>query len=121
MLAAKNDNVYITKKSLEALRTLVLNGQRKWKCKALSNFLVVDHLGRIAGCHSREPLSSIFDLPRIWNSKRFEELRKEYQNCTNCAYLCYIFYSMYTGISGSLGILREQWRNARNLMKNNAK
>jgi len=113
----ENDNIYITKKTLEAISHLALTGERIWKCKALSSFLVVDHLGRVAGCHSREPVVSIFDLPKLWKSPRLKELREEYSKCTNCAYLCYIFYSIHTGISGNIEIIRDQWKNAKILLK----
>lgn len=113
----KDKNVYITKKTLEATKELVLTGQRNWKCKALSSFLIVDHLGRVAGCHSREPLTSIFDLPEVWKSRKFRALRKEYSQCTNCAYMCYIFYSVHAGLSGSIEIIRDQWKNAKILLK----
>jgi len=109
----ENGNIYITKKTLEVLRQLALTGERTWSCRALNNFLVVDHKGRVAGCHSREPVASIFELPEVWNSLRFRQLRREYSRCVNCAYLCYIFYSIHTGISGNLEVLKDQWRNAK--------
>jgi len=109
--------VYITKKTLEALRQLAMTGEMAWDCKALDSFLVVDHLGRVAGCHSREPVASLFDLPRLWKSSRFDNLRKEYRQCTKCAYLCYIFYSVHAGLSGTLEILRDQWKNAKALLR----
>jgi len=110
-------NIYITDKTLEALRQLALTGKRTWKCRALRNFLVVDHLGRVAGCHSREPVASIFELPKVWNSERFKRLRREYEKCTKCTYLCYIFYSVHTGILGNLEILLDQWKNAKTLIR----
>lgn len=113
----ENSNIYMTDKTLEAIRTLVLTGERKWACRALGNFLVIDPGGRVAGCHSREPVASIFDLPEVWTSQRFKRLRKEYSRCTNCAYLCYIFYSVHNGISGNIEILRDQWRSAKIYLK----
>ncbi len=113
----ENSNIYITNKTLTALRQLALTGTRIWSCKALSNFLVVDHIGRVAGCHNREPVGSIFRLPELWNSPRFRELRREYSKCANCGYLCYIFYSVHDGLSGTIEILRDQWENAKIYVK----
>jgi len=113
----ENDYIYITDKTLKAVRHLALTGERNWECKALRNFLIVDHLGRVAGCHNREPVASIFELPEVWDSPRFNQLRREYSKCDKCAYLCYIFYSVHTGLSGTIEILRDQWKNARLLIK----
>ncbi len=113
----ETENVYITKRTLEALKQLVLTGERTWGCRALDSFLIVDHLGRVAGCHSREPVASIFELSGVWKSPRFAQLRKEYGRCTNCLYLCYIFYSVHAGLSGTFEILRDQWKNARIRLK----
>jgi MoaA/NifB/PqqE/SkfB family radical SAM enzyme len=113
----ESEYVCITKKTLEALRELALTGKRTWKCKALDSFLIVDHLGRVAGCHSREPVASIFDLPKVWKDARFEELRREYRQCTKCSYLCYVFYSLHSGLSGAVEVLRDQWKNAKILLR----
>jgi len=113
----ENSNIYITDKTLEALRQLSLTGERTWSCKALTSFLVIDPKGRVAGCHSREPVSSIFELPGVWNSSRFKHLRRQYSRCVNCAYLCYVFYSIHSGVSGNIEILKDQWRNARLYVK----
>jgi MoaA/NifB/PqqE/SkfB family radical SAM enzyme len=113
----ESEYVYITKKTLESLKHLALTGKRNWKCKALDSFIIVDHLGRVAGCHSREPLSSIFSLRDVWKSDKFNELRHEYTSCTNCVYLCYVFYSVHAGIPGILNILKDQWKNAREFIK----
>ncbi len=117
-LKRQYDNIYITDKALEAVKELALTGRRLWRCKALTDFLVVDHKGRVAGCHSREPVASIFELPAVWRSRRFKELRRKYSECTNCAYLCYIFYSLHAGLLGSLGIIKEQWRNMKHYVEN---
>jgi len=109
----ENEYVYITRKTLEALKEFALTGERTWKCKALDSFLVVDHLGRVAGCHSEEPVASIFDLPKVWKSPEFKEYRKEYGKCEKCAYLCYVFYSVHAGLSGTIEILKDQWKNAK--------
>ncbi|MFQ6095857.1 MAG: radical SAM protein, partial [Candidatus Bathyarchaeia archaeon] len=60
----ESSNIYITDKTLEAIRILALTGERTWTCKALSNFLVIDPKGRVAGCHNREPIAPVFDLPK---------------------------------------------------------
>ncbi|MCW4020196.1 MAG: radical SAM protein [Candidatus Bathyarchaeota archaeon] len=112
----ESEYVYITRKPLEALKHLASTGERTWECRALDSFLVVDHLGRVAGCHSREPVASIFDLPGVWKSAEFNDLRKEYNQCTKCLYLCYIFYSLHAGLTGTIAILRDQWKNARTFL-----
>jgi len=109
--------IYITSKTLEALKQLTLTGHRTWKCKALDSFMILDHLGRVAGCHSREPVTSVFDLPKVWKGAEFSKLRKEYSQCTKCLYLCYIFYSIHAGLSGTLEVLRDQWKNAKTRLK----
>lgn len=111
----ERQGVFITTKTLTALKRFFLDGQRTWKCGALQSFFIVDHQGRVAGCHCREPLASVFDLPDVWNSPRFEGLRKEYNECERCAYLCYIFYSLHSSVLGNLEIVRDQWKNARSL------
>jgi len=115
----KNEYIYITEKTLEAVKYLALTGKRLWKCRALKNFLVIDHLGRVSGCHVREPISSIFDLPKVWRSPLINELRKNYQQCTRCIYLCYIFYSVHTGLPGILNILLDQWKSIKAYLKRN--
>ncbi len=109
----KNRRILMTTKLLKALRTLFLEGKRTWNCRALQNFLVIDHLGRIAGCHSHNFAGSVFDLPKMWNSKEFDLLRKGYSTCSQCAYLCYIFYSLHGGPYGNLALARDQWKNAK--------
>jgi MoaA/NifB/PqqE/SkfB family radical SAM enzyme len=116
----KNSNVLMTTKILEAVRSLYLEGRRTWKCQALQSFFVVDHLGRVAGCHLDKPLASIFDLPRVWNSEEFNVMRKIYGRCTKCSYLCYIFYSVHGNIIGNLQLAQEQWKNAKLFLKRNS-
>ena len=113
----KNSRILITTKLLKALRTLFLEGKRTWKCRALQNFIVIDHLGRIAGCHSHNFAGSVFDLPKIWNSEKFDLLRQTYTECTQCAYLCYIFYSLYGTPYGNLTLAKDQWKNAKLLLE----
>jgi MoaA/NifB/PqqE/SkfB family radical SAM enzyme len=113
----KNQKILMTKKILETLRSLFEDDARTWKCQALNQFLVVDHLGRISGCHNHNFAGSVFDLPKQWKSKEFKELRKTYHDCTQCNYLCYVFYSLYGSPSGHLSLARDQLRNAKLLFK----
>ena len=116
----ENPYIYITGKTLKAMKHLALTGERIWKCKALESFLVVDHLGRVSGCHCREPIASLFDLKRIWKNHKIKMLRKEFSQCKNCTYLCYIFYSVHGGLTGLLEIILDQWKSIKisyNLMR----
>jgi len=115
----KNSNVLMTTKILEAVRDLYSEGQRTWRCRALQNFFVIDHLGNVAGCHLHKPVCSVFDLPRFWNSEKFNALRKVYNECAQCTYLCYIFYSIHGSVLGNLQIAQEQWKNAKLFWKGN--
>lgn len=111
-LKTKNNKVLITTKVLKAIRTLYSTGMRMWQCRALQNFFVIDHLGRVAGCHLHEPVVSIFDLPEVWNSDEFESLRKTYRKCESCTYLCYMFYSIHGTVLGNLQLAQDRWRSA---------
>ncbi len=113
----KNKKILMTNKLLEALRSIYLEDKRTWKCQALNQFLVVDHLGRVAGCHSQNFAGSIFDLPLKWNSREFKDLREAYHDCTQCNYLCYVFYSLHGSPRGHLSLARDQWKNAKLLFK----
>ena len=112
-----NNRILMTTKLLKTLKSLYLDDRRTWKCHALKSFLVVDHLGRIAGCHNHDFVGSIFDLPKTWKSQEFKSLRKMYDKCTQCTYLCYVFYSLYGTPSGHLSLAFDQWKNARLLLK----
>lgn len=116
-LKKRSSLVLVTDRLLYAVRALYAENRRTWKCLALQNFLIVDHLGKVAGCHLCEPVSSIYDLPKAWNSEQFNCLRKNYSNCTRCTYLCYIFYSVHGTVLGNLQIARERWRSAPLLLK----
>lgn len=118
-LKKKNSKIFMTSKLLTALKNLYLTGERTWKCRALQNFFVIDHLGRVAGCHLHNSVASIFDLPDAWNSPKFEKLRRIYSNCTSCTYMCYIFYSIHGSVAGNLQIVKEQWKNASRFLKKN--
>ena len=76
----------MTTKLLMALKRLFQENKRIWNCRALQNFFVIDHLGRIAGCHIHNFAGSVFDLPKTWNSEKFNLLRKTYNDCTQCGY-----------------------------------
>jgi MoaA/NifB/PqqE/SkfB family radical SAM enzyme len=115
-----NSNILMTTKILEAVKNLYLKGKRTWKCHALQNFFMIDHLGRVAGCHLHKPVASIFDLPSVWNSEKFDDLRKIYSECTQCTYLCYIFYSLHGSVLGNIQIAQERWKNAKLLLKRNS-
>jgi MoaA/NifB/PqqE/SkfB family radical SAM enzyme len=115
----ENSSILITDKTLNAMQHLYSDGKRLWKCRALQNFLMIDHLGRVAGCHLRRPVASIFDLPKVWNSDGFDALRNEYSKCTKCVYLCYIVYSLHGSVRGNLQIIRDQWKSARLFLKRN--
>jgi MoaA/NifB/PqqE/SkfB family radical SAM enzyme len=112
-----NKKILMTTKLLKTLKSLFLDDWRTWNCHALKSFLVIDHLGRIAGCHNHDFVGSVFDLPAAWKSQKFKSLRKTYDKCTQCTYLCYIFYSLYGTPSGHLSLAFDQWKNARLLLK----
>jgi len=117
LIAMKKERqgVFITTKTLVAMKKFFLEAKRTWKCGALQSFVMVDHRGRAAGCHCREPVASVFELADVWDSPKFESLRKEYRKCDRCAYLCYIFYSIHSGVLSNIEIIRDQWKNARSL------
>ncbi len=111
-LKKKDKRVLMTIKLLKALRSLYSEEKRTWNCQALRNFFVIDHSGRIAGCHVHNIAASVFDLPEIWKSGKFDELRKMYKRCSQCTYLCYIFYSLHGSPYGNLLLAKDQWRNS---------
>jgi MoaA/NifB/PqqE/SkfB family radical SAM enzyme len=114
----KNKKILMTDKLLIALRSMYEEDyKRTWKCQALNQFLVVDHLGRVAGCHSHNFAGSVFDLPTKWKSPKFKELRETYHECTQCNYLCYVFYSLYGSPLGHIALAKDQWKNAKLLFK----
>ena len=117
----KNNKILMTTKLLKTLRDYYAQDKRTWSCRALQNFLVLDHNGRIAGCHVHNFAASVFDLPKIWNSRKFDKLRETYSSCTQCTYLCYIFYSLHGSPYGNLTLAKDQWRNSKLLFKEKAK
>jgi MoaA/NifB/PqqE/SkfB family radical SAM enzyme len=120
-LKKKNQRILMTTQLLKALRSLYSEDKRTWNCRALQNFLVIDHSGRIAGCHVHNFAGSVFDLPKAWKSDKFNELRKTYRQCKQCTYLCYIFYSLHGSPYGNLTLAKDQWKNSRLLLGETAK
>lgn len=116
-LKKKNGQILITSRILEAVKTLYSEDKRTWRCRALQNFLMIDNMGRVAGCHLRDPLASIDELPDLWNSDKFEGQRHRYRNCTRCTYLCYIFYSLHGTVVGNLQVAADRWRSAAVFLK----
>jgi MoaA/NifB/PqqE/SkfB family radical SAM enzyme len=110
-LKKENKRILMTTKLLKALRSLYSEDRRTWNCQALRNFLVINHSGRIAGCHIHNFAGSVFDLPKTWRSQEFDQLRKIYHHCEQCTYLCYIFYSLHGSPSGNLALAMDQWKN----------
>jgi len=117
-LRKKNSNIMMTTKLLKAIRKLYLTGERPWECRAFKNFFMIDHVGRVAGCHLHDPATTIFDLPRIWNTPELKALRKKYSKCSQCTYMCYIFYSLHGSVLANLELVQEQWRSAKFFLKN---
>ena len=113
----ENSNIIMTTKLLKTIKNFYLTGERSWECRALRNFFVVDHVGRVAGCHVHDPTTTIFDLPKMWNSAQLKALRRKYTECTQCTYMCYIFYSLQGSVLANLQIAQEQWKNARLFLK----
>jgi MoaA/NifB/PqqE/SkfB family radical SAM enzyme len=108
--------IFITDKTLTALKQLFLTGERTWKCRALQNFLMVNPQGQVSGCHLYEPVAAVTELPELWDSPRFNALRRKYDACEKCTYVCYLFYSIHSGVHGSIEILQDQFKNARSLV-----
>jgi MoaA/NifB/PqqE/SkfB family radical SAM enzyme len=116
-LKRKNGQILITNKILEAVKTLYSENKRSWRCHALQNFLMIDNLGRVAGCHLNDSVASIDDLPHLWNTEKFDHLRQTYSDCTRCTYLCYIFYSLHGTVVGNLQVAADRWRSAALFLK----
>lgn len=112
----ERNGIFITDKTLMALRQLFLTGKRVWKCRALQNFLMVNSQGQVSGCHLHEPVAAVTEMPKLWNSPRFNVLRAKYSVCEKCTYACYLFYSIHSGVYGSIEILQDQFKNARSLV-----
>jgi MoaA/NifB/PqqE/SkfB family radical SAM enzyme len=113
----KRGQLLVTNRLLEAVKTLYSENKRVWRCGALRNFLMIDNVGRVAGCHLYDPVASIDKLPNLWNSEEFNRLRQRYSNCERCTYMCYIFYSLHGTVLGNLQLARDRWRSAPLLWK----
>jgi len=113
----QREGVYITDRTLTALKEFFSRGRRTWNCRALSSFLMVDSMGRVAGCHRNEPVASVHELQEVWESPQLEDLRLKYSRCDQCAYLCYIFYSLHSDVLSNLGLVRDQWKNIRGIFQ----
>jgi MoaA/NifB/PqqE/SkfB family radical SAM enzyme len=116
----RNSNILMTTKLLKAIKNFYLKGKRCWECRAFQNFFMIDHAGRVAGCHLQDSAATIFDLPKLWNSSKLDELRETYKKCTKCTYLCYIFYSLHGSVLGNLQIVHDRWKNAKILLRKNS-
>jgi len=119
-LKSTNSNILMTTKLLKTIKNYYQKGKRSWECRAFQNFFMIDHLGKVAGCHLHDPIATIFDLPKLWNSSKLDELRVTYKKCTKCMYLCYIFYSLHGSVLGNLQIAGDGWRNAKILLGKNS-
>jgi MoaA/NifB/PqqE/SkfB family radical SAM enzyme len=113
----KNSNILITNKLLQAIKNLYLTGERPWECRALHNFFMIDHVGRVAGCHLLDPTTTVFDLPRIWDTPELKALQEQYSKCKRCTYMCYIFYSIHGSVLANLQVVQEQWKNAKLILR----
>lgn len=113
---SRRQGILITKKTLNALKKLYLSDQRGWKCQALRSFFTIDPQGQVAGCHLQESVATVFDLPTMWGSQRFEDLRRKYRECRECSYMCYMFYSLHANVQGNIQIISDQWKNASTLL-----
>ena len=113
--------VFITTKTLAALKQLFLSGERNWKCHALRSFFMVDSMGMVAGCHRNKPVASVLELNDLWNSSKFDDLRITYRGCSQCTYLCYIFYSIHGDMLSNLSIVWDQRTNVGSLMRKHRK
>jgi len=120
-LKKKNTKILMTTKLLKTMRSLFSEEKRTWNCKALRYFFVLDHCGRIAGCHIHNFAGSVFDLPKAWKSRKFSQLREMYSRCEQCTYLCYIFYSLHGSPYGNLMLAKDQWKNSKLLLKEKGK
>jgi MoaA/NifB/PqqE/SkfB family radical SAM enzyme len=120
-LKKERQGILITTKTLIALKHFFLEGQRSWRCMALQGFLMINNLGNVAGCHCKEPVASIFDLPHIWESQTLKGLRKRNAECDECIYLCYIFYSLHSSVLSNIEIIWDQWKNATSLLRGTPK
>lgn len=116
-LKKKSRNILMTTKLLKAIKNLYLTGERPWECRAFQNFFMIDHVGRVAGCHMHDPTTTVFDLPAIWDTPELKALQEEYSKCKRCTYMCYIFYSVHGSVLANIQVAQEQWKNAKLIWK----
>jgi len=120
-LKRSRPGVMITTRFLDALKRYFLTGQRSWTCRALREFVMIDPMGRAAGCHGGEPVGSVFDLPRLWRSPEFGRAREKSARCEGCLFFCYAFYSVHAGVFGDLRTLWDRRALAASVLKDAAK
>ncbi len=104
-LKKDNNRILITNKVLNTMKEYYSTGKR-WTCRALDSFIMIDHLGRVSGCHVKAPVANIVtdDLKALWDSGKFKEKREEYSKCRDCTYMCYVSYSLYSKPSNFVNI-----------------
>ena len=113
----KYSNILITNKLLKTIKNFYLTGERPWECRAFHNFFMIDHVGRVAGCHLHDPTTTIFDLPMIWDTQELKDLQEQYSKCKRCTYMCYIFYSIQGSVLSNIQVVQEQWKNAKLILR----
>jgi hypothetical protein len=64
----------MTTKLLKALRDL-FSEEKSMELPSTSDLFVVDHSGRIAGCHIHNFAGSVFELLKKWKSEEFTTLK----------------------------------------------
>jgi MoaA/NifB/PqqE/SkfB family radical SAM enzyme len=87
-------SILLQDECLIAMKKYYESGKRNWRCGALDKFLTIDHKGGVSGCHLKQAVASISNLPDFWNSKQAEQIRLKNKRCKNCVYLCYVDYSL---------------------------
>jgi len=106
-------NILLPEKVLKIVKNYFEKDERSWECKALDNFLTIDHLGNVSGCHLKKPVTNVSELRKFWYSDKAGRIREENRKCKGCMYLCYIDYSLpfrlhtETVYAGVKSILRE--------------
>ncbi|MFQ5762327.1 MAG: radical SAM protein [Candidatus Bathyarchaeia archaeon] len=98
--------IHLSNRTLTSLETFFANDRRDWTCQGLSSFFVVNELGDVSACHLYPSVCKVWDLPQLWESSEFQELRTQCNRCEKCSYLCYIEFSHDRRISD---LLRYAW------------
>jgi len=91
---SKEFPIVMPSRCFDDLKYYLQTGRRREKCKAFQKFLMIDHLGRISGCHLKEPVTTLYEVKDFWNSEKAERIRAEAELCNSCSYLCYFAYSL---------------------------